>query len=54
MAESLAYTSERALHERRERGPFELEGEVERKTAGVRPALHRTRAGKWDLLYQLM
>jgi len=54
MAESLAYTSERALHERRERGPFELEGEVGRKTAGVRPALHRTRAGRWDLLYQLM
>jgi hypothetical protein len=51
MADSLVCTAERTLHEQGERVPFGLEGEVERKTAGVRPAFHRARAGKRDLPY---
>jgi hypothetical protein len=54
MADSLVYTAERTLHEHGERVLFELKGEVEGKTAGVCPALHRVRAGERDLLYQLM
>ncbi len=54
MADSLVSTAERTLPEHGERVPFELKGEVERKIAGVRPALHRVRAGKRDLPYQLM
>jgi hypothetical protein len=54
MADGLVYTAGRTLRERGERVPFELEGEVERKIVGVRPALHRVRAGKRALPYQLM
>lgn len=54
MAGRLVYRARRTLRRHGERVPFELKGEVEGKKAGVRPALHRVRAGERDLLYQLM